>query len=85
MADEGSCPQTNKEGRRLVSRRAWVVCSIVSLLAAISNASKSGAVGPGESIPFIIGGFIGALLLLAGGWAIAVLIFRWIFAKRHIA
>ncbi len=70
--------QPRDEKRPLVSRESWIVCSILSLLAAISNASKSGATGSGEFVPFAIGGFIGALILFAGSWAVMVLVFRWI-------
>ena len=64
--------------RPLVSRESWIVCSILSFLAAMSNASKSGTTGLGEFVPFAIGGFIGGLILFAGSWAVIVLIFRWL-------
>lgn len=85
MTDQDTSLEEKKGKKRLITRNAWIVCSIVSLLMATSNASRSGARGPGEFIPSVIGGFIGALALLAGSWAIVVLIFRWISRKRHVA
>jgi hypothetical protein len=57
------------------------VCSILSTLATINNATKSGATGAGDFIPYALGGFIGGLILFAGGWAIIVLVFRWLSGR----
>ena len=77
-----SSAKTTKEERTLVSRKAWIVISIISLLIAFSNASKSGAVGAGEFLPLVIGGLIGGLVLFGGGWALVVLVHRWILRRR---
>jgi len=77
-ANQPSLARPKYEKRPVLSREAWIVCSILSLLAAFNNAAKSGATGSGEFIPFAIGGFIGGLILFAGGWAIIVLISRWL-------
>jgi hypothetical protein len=72
-------PTQVKDGKRpLLTRDVWVVCSILSLLVAINNASKSGATGAGEFVPYAIGGFVGGLVFFAGGWAIIVLVSRWL-------
>lgn len=78
VIDNDSPPQNTQERRTLVSRRSWILISILSLLGAIGNASKGGATGPEEFIPVVFGGFIGGLLLFGGGWALVVLIHRWI-------
>jgi len=84
-------PTTEK--KRLLSRQAWTVCLILSALVAISNAARTAAAagigfGP-EFIEFALGGFVGALILFAGGWAIVVLVARWISSltsrKRPLA
>lgn len=81
MTDQSIPAQLGVEKKPLVSRKAWIVCSVLSLLGAISNAAKSGAAGPGEFVPFAIGGFIGGLILFAGGWAIIVLVFRGVSGR----
>lgn len=77
-ASQDTPAQAKVKKRPVVTRDAWIVCSILSLLAAINNASKSGATGAAEFVPFAIGGFIGGLALFAGGWAIIVLVSRWL-------
>jgi len=85
MANQDTSTQPNSEKKSLVTRNAWIVISIISLLMALSTASRGGAAGPGEFIPFLMGGFLGGLLLLGGVWALLVLIFRWILRKRSVA
>jgi WD40 repeat protein len=81
VASQDTPTQSKDEKRPLVTREAWIVCSILSLLAAINNASKSGATGSGELAPFAIGGFIGGLILFTGSWAIIVFVFRWLSGR----
>jgi hypothetical protein len=59
----------------LISRNAWIVISALSLFAAIGNTGRSGgfAVGLGAAIPYMLGAFIGGLLLFGGVWAVLVL------------
>jgi hypothetical protein len=86
-------PRNNKpipnNKKRLVSRSAWIVCAVLSVLMGLSNAAKSGAAGSAEFFPYALGGFIGSLALLAGGWAIIVLVFglisRLFSRKRPVA
>jgi hypothetical protein len=74
--DEDSSGQTKKERRSLVSRKAWIMILVLGLLATISNPVR------GEDLSYMAGRFIGSLLLLAGVWALVVLVFRWISRKR---
>ena len=67
----------------LVSRTTWIVCSIVSVLMALSNASSNGATGADVFIPYVLGGFVGALLLLVGCCAGVTFIYRAISGKQH--
>ena len=76
MENQAAAAQPQKKS--LVSRRAWLVISIISLLIALSNTSKSGSVGPLESLPFLAGGFIGGLLIFGGVWALIMGASRWL-------
>ena len=51
MENQATTAQPQK--KILVSRKAWIVISIISLLIALSNASKSGANGPLEFLPVL--------------------------------
>jgi uncharacterized membrane protein YccC len=70
MENQGTATQPQKKG--LISRRAWVMILVLSLLATISNPV------PGESANYIAGRFIGSLLLFAAVWALVVLVSRWV-------
>jgi len=76
VTERGATVQISNDRKRLLTREAWIACSIFGLLIGISNAYVSRATGPGEFIPFVIGGFTGGLILFAGIWAIALLVFR---------
>ena len=76
---------TEQVKKRLVSRNTWIVCSIISILMALSNASNNGATGLDVFIPYVLGGFIGGLLLLVGCCAGVTLIYRAISQKRLVA
>ena len=71
------------QNKNLISRKAWIVISIISLLTALSNASKSRSNGPQEFIPLVVGGVIGGLLLFGGVWALAMLVSRWISRRSR--
>jgi Zn-dependent protease with chaperone function len=83
MENQATTAQPQKKS--LVSRKAWIVISIISLLIALSNASKSGANGPLEFLPVLLGGFIGGLLLLGGGWGLIMGASRWLSRRRSAA
>ncbi len=83
MENQAATAQPQKKS--LVSRKAWIVISVISLLVALSNASKSGSNGPLEFLPLVAGGFIGGLLLLGGGWALIMGASRWLSRRRSVA
>lgn len=80
MESQAAAPEPQKKS--LVSRRAWLVISIISLLIALNNTSKSGSHGPLESLPLLAGGFIGGLLILGGIWALIMGASRWLSRRR---
>lgn len=78
-------PTPNKE-KRLVPRSVWIVCAALSAFAGLSNAAKGRASGSEEFYSYALGGFVGSLVLLVGGWAIIVLLSRLIsrlFSKER--
>jgi hypothetical protein len=83
MEDQATTAQPQKKS--LVSRKAWIAISIISLLIALNNASKSGANGLLEFLPVLIGGFIGGLLLLGGGWALIMGASRCLSRRRSVS
>ena len=82
---ENQATTTHPQKKSLISRKAWIVISVISLLVALSNASKSGANGPLEFLPLVAGGFIGGLLLLGGGWARIMGASRWLSRRGSVA
>jgi hypothetical protein len=80
-----SYAHTEQNKKRLVSRNTWIVCSIISILMALSSASNNGATGLEVFIPYVLGGFIGGLLLLVGCCAGVTFIYRAISRKRLVA
>jgi protein-S-isoprenylcysteine O-methyltransferase Ste14 len=71
MTDQSASPPASKEKKSLISYKAWIVILVLILLVAISHPV------PGEGLDYMAGRFIGSLLVIAGVWALAVIVYRW--------
>jgi hypothetical protein len=83
MENQAAVAESQK--KNLVSRKAWNVISIISLLLALNNASKGGSHGPLEFLSVLAGGFIGGLLIFGGIWALIMGASRWLSRRRSLA
>jgi hypothetical protein len=82
MSTEEEQPKQDKQrGEQWVSGTEWIVCSVIALLVASSNARNN----PGGGIAGLLGGFVGSLAVVGLFWVTVRGIYRWITKKKPVA